>query len=87
MFKKNSYITGILAALIFPAAGGVVAYYLRDATLIINRPALPYLIGVACNLIMMRFVIRKNLDKTGRGIMIATFVIMLLVFMFKARLR
>lgn len=87
MFSKNSYVTGILAAFIFPALASVAGYYLRYNTDIINRPALPYLMAIALNLIMLRFVLKKDLEKTGRGIMLATFVIMILVFTLKAHLR
>lgn len=87
MFNKNSYLTGILAAALFPVFAWVAAYYLRYNVEIINRPALPYLIAIALNLIMLRFALKKNQDKTGRGIMLATFIIMILVFMLKTRLR
>lgn len=87
MLNKNSFITGILAALIFPAVALAVAYLLKTDVDIINRPALPYFIAIALNLIMMRFALKKKLDLTARGIMLATFIIMLLVFIFKVHLR
>ncbi|MDB4921593.1 hypothetical protein [Mucilaginibacter sp.] len=87
MLNKNSFITGILAALIFPAIALAVAYLLKTNVEIINRPALPYFIAIALNLIMMRIILKKELDQTARGIMLATFIIMLLVFIFKVHLR
>ena len=87
MFSKNSYLTGILASLIFPAIAWAAAYYFRYTVELTNRPALPYLIAIALNLIMLRLILKKESDKTGRGIMLATFIILILVFTFKAHLR
>lgn len=87
MVNKNSFITGILAALIFPVIAWGAAYLLKTNVEIINRPALPYFVAIALNLIMMRFILKKELDQTARGIMLATFIIMLLVFIFKVHLR
>jgi len=83
MLNKNSMLTGILAALIFPALAWGVAYLLRTNVDIINRPALPYLFAIALNLILLRVGLKKGLDQTGRGIMLATFVIMLLIFILR----
>jgi len=87
MLEKNSLIVGILIGLIFPAVAWVVSWYLRNAIDIINRPALPYLVAIALNLIALRFLQKKELDQTGRGLMLATFVVMILVFIFKAHIR
>jgi len=83
MLNKNSLLAGVLAALIFPALAWGVAYLLRTNVDIINRPALPYLVAVALNLILLRICLKKDLDQTGRGIMLATFVVMLLIAAFK----
>jgi len=87
MLNKNSFITGILAAFIFPVIAWGAAYLLKTNVEIINRPALPYFVAIALNLILMRFILKKELDQTARGIMLATFIIMLLVFIFKVHLR
>ena len=83
MLNKNSMLTGALAALIFPAIAFVTPYLLKNNIIIINRPALPYFIAVALNLIIMRFAFKKDLDRTGKGIILATFVCMLVVFILK----
>ena len=83
MLNKNSLLTGILAALIFPAIAFAAAWWLKTNIYIINKPALPYFIAIALNLILIRIGIRKGLDKTGRGIMLTTFVFMALIFFFK----
>jgi hypothetical protein len=88
MRYQNTMLMGVLLALPFPFIAWVVAYLLRhNADIIINKPALPYIIAIALNLLLLRFVIKKDLDKTARGIMLATFAIMIALFMFKIRAR
>lgn len=87
MLNKNSFLAGILVAFIFPAIAWAAAYYLKYNIYIINRPALPFFIAIALNLILMRFILKRELDQTARGIMLATFIVMLLIFIFKVHLR
>ncbi|MDF2433753.1 MAG: hypothetical protein JWP44_3384 [Mucilaginibacter sp.] len=75
--------TGFLAALVFPAIALITAYLLKYDTAIVSRPGLPYFIAIALNLIIMRFALKQGLDKTGKGVMLATFIVMVLVFAFK----
>jgi hypothetical protein len=79
MLKKNSMVTGILAALVFPAMAVAAAYLLKSNLYIINKPALPHFIAIACNLVLIRICAKKELPDTSRGIMITTIVFMLLV--------
>ena len=83
MLIKNSFIYGALVALIFPIIAGIVAYLLRTNVDVINRPALPYLIAIALNLILMRMSFKKELDQTGKGMMLTTFICLLLTFFLK----
>lgn len=83
MLKRNSVPIGILAALIFPALALISAYLLKENLYLMNKPALPYFAAIALNLILIRTGIKKGLDKTGKGIMLATFVFMVVVFIFK----
>ncbi len=83
MLTKNNLFTGILIALVFPAISCLVAYLLKDNGYVINKPALPYFVAVAINMVLIRVSMKKDLDQTGRGIMLATFVIMLLIFILK----
>lgn len=83
MLNKNSMLAGIVAGLIFPAVAWLTEYLLKNNTYIINRPAVPYFIAIGLNLIMLRFGYKYGFDKTARGIMLATFACMLLIFVFK----
>jgi len=88
MLKTDSYITGILLAIPLPMAAFVLAtYVLQNSVLIINKPALPYLVALALNLIMMRLFGADGHVKTVKGIMIATFLIMIALFIFKLHIR
>lgn len=78
---------GILLALPFPAVAWLAAYLLKNNADLINKPALPYVVAIALNLLMLRFTVKKDLDKTARGVMLATFAIMVALFMFKVRAR
>jgi hypothetical protein len=54
---------------------------------LLGKPAIPYLVALALNLIIIRTCYKKDADQTGRGVMLATFVCMLLlVFVFKVKL-
>ncbi|HWZ02448.1 MAG TPA: hypothetical protein VNX40_02495 [Mucilaginibacter sp.] len=86
MFSKNSYLTGALIALIFPVVSLVVAYVFKDSTLILNKPALPYLVAIVLNLVMMRLISKKETVKTVKGIMIVTFIFMVVAFILKQHL-
>jgi hypothetical protein len=80
---KDHILTGILLAVPFPACSMVAGYLLRYQTLILNKPALPYLVAIALNIVAMRILSRKESVKIVRGMMIATFAFMLLIFLFK----
>jgi len=87
MLTKNSYVTGFLAALIFPAIACGADYYFRYTAEVINRPALPYLVAVALNLLAMRFIFKYDYDKTGKAMMATTFIVMITVFIVKGHVR
>jgi hypothetical protein len=81
MLKQNSILVGICMALVFPAIAFVAAHFLAESTLVMNKPALPYLVAIALNLILMRILSKKDMVNTVKGIMIATFTFMLLVLL------
>lgn len=84
MFKNNNLFLGIAYGLIAPVIAWLIfAVLLKNEVVISNKPAVPYLIAIALNLLVLRFAARALLDKTAYGIMIATFVCTLLIFIFK----
>ena len=82
MLKKDSIITGGLIGIVFPAISAVVAYLLKGNLYLINKPAVPYLVGIAANLIVMRILSKKDQPGTAKGIMITTFAFMMVTLIF-----
>ncbi len=74
---------GIAVGLVFPTIALAVASALKNNWYIMNKPALPYYAAIALNLILLRIFYKNEADKTVRGIMLATFVFMLAIFLFK----
>jgi hypothetical protein len=87
-FLKNNIFIGILYGLIVPVLAWLVfAVILKNGTVILDKPVTPYLIAIGINLVMLRFSARAYLDKTSNGIMIATFVCTILIFVLKVYAR
>ena len=82
MLNKNHIAIGFIAALFFPAMAWVidtvVLKYMPDV-----KQAVPYLAAVACNLFLIRYWFKNGQDQTGIGAIICTFIVMVIVFLFK----
>lgn len=88
MFKTNNLFAGILIGSILPAIAWLVfSYWLQNEAIVMDKPAVPYLITVGLNLLLLRYCLKKDLDKTGNGIMMITFAFMLAVFFLKINIR
>ncbi|MBL4674866.1 MAG: hypothetical protein JKY70_01455 [Mucilaginibacter sp.] len=86
MFNRNNTILGIVLACLPPLVLWLIfVIFLKNDAIIMNKPAIPYLIAIGLNLIMLRYYARKHFDLTSRGIMITTFACMLLIAIFKFR--
>ncbi|HEY4324366.1 MAG TPA: hypothetical protein VGN20_10275 [Mucilaginibacter sp.] len=79
MRKINNVIYGVLIGLIFPVIALIAEFLLKANTYLINRPAVPYFVAIAFNLIMLRIFLKRDVGKTLRGIMLVTFIFMLFV--------
>ncbi|MBK0380458.1 hypothetical protein [Mucilaginibacter segetis] len=85
--SRNNLIAGFLCGCVLPLITWIVfEYWLQADDMIMNKPGVPYLIAICINLMMIRYSVLHDQDKTGKGIMMSTFMILLLVFMFKIRL-
>ncbi len=62
-------------------------YVLYNENILMDKPAAPYLLAIGANLILLRTSAKKHLDQTSNGIMMITFVCMLLIFIFKMQVR
>ncbi len=87
MQLKNSILTGLLIGLLLPAATWVLFARLYPDTVILNKPAIPYLVAIGLNLFVVKLCFQRNADNTGKGVMLATFASMLaMVFILKVRI-
>lgn len=83
MLNKNSIPTGILSSLIFPLIAFAVKYLIKSNMYLLNKPAFPYFAAIAVNLIVIRICFKNDLDKSGRGVMLGSFIVLLAVLIFK----
>lgn len=89
MFKKDSYILGIILAIVSPAAAYGLLYLLMmileamvNKGSLLNEKSL-VLLSLVPNLIILRFYfVTFKLEKTGRGVLLITFGLIILFFIF-----
>jgi hypothetical protein len=88
MLQKNNMFIGIAAGLILPGlTWAVFGYLLKNHFIIRDKPLIPYLVTLALNLFIIRYLFKKGADQTGAGMILSTFVSMLLVFLFQSYLK
>jgi hypothetical protein len=87
MFKQNNILFGVILGFIAPIIALLVKYQLKGNLYLINKPLMPFFIAIAINLVLVRVLHKKELDKTSRGIMLGTFTAMLLVLVLKSQLK
>lgn len=93
MLKRDHFVFGIFIGLIIPvmlyALILLINYLLVNAavTHIYLERKSHILIGIAGNLLPIRYYfVSLKFDKTGRGILLITFILLILFFAFKDRL-
>ncbi|MGI4021524.1 MAG: hypothetical protein ACRYFA_08470 [Janthinobacterium lividum] len=84
---KNNMVAGLLVGLILP----LLAYFMdeiffKDAILP-SKPGVLYLVAAGINLVLLKFAYKSNADKTGTGIFVVTFIVLIVAFIFKIKLR
>lgn len=77
---KNSLSLGLLAGVIFP----LVAYFLTEFTelqrsFFLDKPIAIYVIAAVINLGIFRFTYRAGKDAFAKGVLLTTFVAMLVL--------
>lgn len=89
MFKKDSYILGALMAIVSPAVTFGFLYLLLllletvlSKGAILNEKNL-ILLSLIPNLIILRiYFVKYKFDKTGKGVLLITFILFILFFVF-----
>jgi hypothetical protein len=89
MYKRDSYVLGILIGLVLPLIlYGVILLVLSfwgqvDGWLYVPRPEAPLLFSVFANLLPFRYyMVNLKADRTGRGLLLITFILVLSYFAF-----
>jgi len=89
ILKKDSYLVGIFLALIVAIAGYLITIGLLsrnelvEGLIYLPRPRVPALVGLAANIFLFRYyMVGIKLEKTGKGLLLVTFVSFILVFLF-----
>jgi hypothetical protein len=85
ILNADNYLTGIaLAILVAGIFYGLVQLLISNFEVLpywLAKPKVPYLLALIPNLILFRFyMVNKKLDKTGRGILVVTFLGLLATF-------
>jgi signal transduction histidine kinase len=83
MAQKVQFVTGLLSGMIIPAIAWLIFDVLYKNLILLNKPAIPYLIAIAINLFILRYFIRNDKETAGYGLMIPTFIFAMLIFKFK----
>ena len=82
MLKKNNIAIGLSAGLIVPGITWLIfGYILKSQVIILNKPVIPYLVAIALNLFAIKYLFKTGRDQTGTGMILCTFVVMILVFL------
>ena len=87
MQVKNNVAVGALVGLILPLLAYFIAEVLFRDQIFPDKPGVPYLIAVGVNLILLKSTYKAHADKAGSGLLVVTFVVLLLAFAFKIKLR
>jgi hypothetical protein len=90
MLKRDSIYFGIFIGLLFPAALYGILYLAAGLVETGTAWARPFekermaLLSMVVNLILIRlYFVKWKMDKTGRGVLLITFILVILFFIFK----
>lgn len=76
---KNNLWIGVGIGAVFPALAHVLARFTDlELHFLPQKPMAIYTLAVLVNLVLLRFVYRAGNDNTGKGILVSTFLAMLL---------
>lgn len=89
--KSNNFITGAIVGLIIPVPAAfffaVIVRLIQINFQFLTRVRMAdlFLLGLAVNLLVIRYYIKKlNLENTGKGILVVTFGLVAVFFIFLA---
>jgi len=89
LFKRDQFFVGIIFGLLLPVVFFIVLYLIDLLVLemfnthMLRKQEYLFLLSIAINLFAIKYYfVNLNYDKTGRGILIVTFALTLLYFLF-----
>lgn len=77
----------MLLGLVLPLLAWLFSEVFLQREIVADKPGVPYLVAAALNLILLKYLYKANADKAGTGLIIVTFITVLLTFIFKIKLR
>jgi len=88
LLKKDSLVLGIVIGTVFPSVLFAILYavsrfFAPEGKEYLVQPVTLVLISIFPNLFTLRYyLVKLHLDKTGRGILLVTFIVAILYFIF-----
>ncbi len=89
MLNKDRWVLGIVIGILLPMMMyGIVLMILIphgnvENLIYLDRPKVPALVAIFSNLLPFRYyMVNKKYDRTGRGVLLVTFIMVLLFFYF-----
>jgi len=89
LFKRDQFFAGIIFGILLPIVFFMVLYLIDLLVLemfnthMLRKQEYLFLLSIAINLFAIKYYfVNLNYDKTGRGILIVTFALTLLYFLF-----
>ena len=84
---KNNLFLGVFLGLIFPLLAQLTVLYTHVQTsLFAHKPIAIYVIAAALNLIGVRFLYRGGKEKTANGVILATFLAMIVLIILQRQM-
>jgi hypothetical protein len=83
MFKKDNIWLGVVAGLFLPAVAFGVVRIMKHYIALLAKDDLLYILCAAVNLVIVRYSIRKEKERTAHGIVASTFVCALIFIVYK----
>ena len=81
MFRKNSFLIGAALGAVMPLLAYILTHFTAWEWFFGNKPLSLYVIAGLINLLLLRYYYRNNMENNARGVMLVTFIgVLLLIF-------
>ncbi|UKJ06970.1 hypothetical protein [Solitalea lacus] len=83
LFSKDNFLLGLGLGAIIPALTFFLVEFIHLGDKLGIRDSSVYLLGMIVNLLLVRYYFKKEINNTGKGVFLVSFVVVLAVFFFK----